>query len=167
MLTGCQLSTAGLAPSEVIAKLRAASIRRLVKDAADAFISHETQLLRGTFNEEILNLTPASVDLEKALTLAMVKLYRSDDKTKLELAGERIIHGLLTDFMSAVSDLAKVEFDISRLGRRSGQIARVIGRPLQSVASTYEATLVVTDFISAMTDRFALQLYRSLNGIDI
>ena len=152
---------------EQIAKLRAVAIGRLVDESAAAFLANEGALLNGKFSSEIIYLTRFANELRGAIALATDKLYNSDRKTKLEIAGSEIISGLLDTFAEVVTDLANNDFDRSKLSGRSQRLARLMDGSLGPATNAYQALLYVTDFVSGMTDRFAVETYRTLKGIAI
>lgn len=162
---------AGLSSSmeerEQIAKLRAVAIGQLVDASAAAFLENEGAILNGEFSGEIKYLTRFANELRDAIALATDKLYNSDRKTKLEIAGSEIIGGLLDIFAEVATDLAKNDFDRSNLNGRSQRLARLMGGSLGPAENTYQALLYITDFVSGMTDRFAVETYRTLKGIAI
>jgi dGTPase len=160
---------AGLSSSmeerEQIAKLRAVAIGQLVDDSAAAFLENEGAILDGEFSSEIIYLTRFANELRDVIALAADKLYNSDRKTKLEIAGSEIIGGLLDTFAEVVIDLANNDFDRSKLNGRSQRLARLMGGSLGPAENAYQALLYITDFVSGMTDRFAVETYRTLKGI--
>jgi dGTPase len=99
---------AGLSSSmeerEQIAKLRAVAIGQLVDRSAATFLDNEDAILSGQFSGEIVYLTKFANEVRDALALARDKLYNSDRKTKLEIAGSEIINGLLDIFGEVVVD---------------------------------------------------------------
>jgi dGTPase len=152
---------------EQIAKLRAVAIGQLVDESAKVFLDNETALLDGHFGTEIVHLTKFSSNIKDAIGLATEKLYNSERKIKLEIAGTEIIAGLLDIFGEIVVDLAEREFDHSKLSARPQRLARLMGSSLGPVENAYQALLCVTDFVSGMTDRFAVDTYRTLKGISM
>jgi dGTPase len=162
---------AGLSSSmeerEQIAKLRAVAIGQLVDESATVFLENEGAILDGKFSGEIIYLTRFGDGLRDAITLATDKLYNSDRKTKLEIAGSEIIGGLLDIFAEVAMDLANNDFDCSKLNGRSQKLARLMRGSLGSAENAYQALLYITDFVSGMTDRFAVETYRTLKGIAI
>jgi len=150
-----------------IGKLRAVAIGRLIDAAAAVFLENESALLDGSFENDLVKLTPFSTDVERALQLAREKLYLSERKMKLEIAGFQMIGGLLDVFSEIVIDLEEKNFDRSKLGRASQRLERLMIEPFGPIHSSYDALLRVTDFVSGMTDRFAVETYRTLKGISI
>jgi dGTPase len=75
-----------------------------------------------------------------------------------ELAGYHVIYGLLEDFVGALTqpDLAK-----------SQKVLRLIPNQfrISTGNSLYQNLLSIVDFISGMTDVYAMDLFRKLRGI--
>ncbi|MCY4406223.1 MAG: deoxyguanosinetriphosphate triphosphohydrolase [Rhodospirillaceae bacterium] len=158
---------AGMDDQDKIGKLRAVAIGELVDSVSKVFIENESQLLDGIYDRELLDDTPYKNDVRKLKSVAREKIYRSDRKTMIEIAGSEIISGLLELFLPVVIDLERVSWDPNKLSGRSEMLARLVPCRFQGVTKRYECWLRVTDFISGMTDRHALELYRNLKGIEI
>ncbi len=158
---------AALTPSEQIRKLRAVAIGNLVRECSSAFATNVQPLLDGAYSTALLDDTRYRDAVARAKQVAEQKLYWSESKTKLEIAGSEIIRGLMGTFSDVVRALEVVKFDRDKLTGTPQRLARLMGREIATATDTYEAMLCVTDFISAMTDRYALDLYRSLRGIAI
>jgi dGTPase len=154
-------------PRKQVGKLRAVAIGKLIDATAAVFLENEPALLDGSFGDDLVALTPLGAEVKQALELARKKLYASERKTKLEIAGSEIIGGLLDTFSQIVVELEEKNFDRTRLGRSSQRLERLMIEPLGPINSSYDALLRVTDFVSGMTDRFAVETYRTLKGISI
>lgn len=152
---------------EQIGKLRAVAIGRLIDESVAVFLDNENALLAGKFGNEIVYLTKFASDLRAAIELARNKLYNSDRKTRLEIAGSEIIGGLLDIFAELVIDLVNKGFDRHKLTTSSQRLVRLMGTSLGPAENAYQALLCVTDFVSGMTDRFAVETYRTLKGISL
>ena len=163
---GAKLSKCMTKP-EIIGKLRAVAIGELVGAASEVFLENEPQLLNGTYGKELLCDTPYTESVKNLKSAARERIFWSDRKTMIEIAGFEIISGLLELFLPVVVGLEHVSWDIRRLSGNSEKLARLIPCKFQGVTRRYECWLRVTDFISGMTDRYALELYRKLKGIAI
>lgn len=155
----------GMEESEIISKYRAEGIGQVIKAAADVFVAHEAEFLDGTFASSLVESTAFKADIANALDVAKRKIYWSDRKTRLEIAGSEIIQGLLDIFSEVVIELNKAGFEVGRLKGRAQGLARLMGRGLASTRDNYTALLCVTDFVSGMTDRYAVEVYQTLKGI--
>jgi dGTPase len=151
----------------IIGKLRAVAIGELVEATSQAFLKNEKAILKGTFDAELLAKTKYGRHVRVAKKLARKKIFRSDRKTRLEIAGSEVISGLLDLFHTMILDLEKVGWDATRLDARSKRISRLVPDGLVGVGSRYAAWLRVTDYVSGMTDRYAVDLFRRLKGISI
>ncbi|HVB58547.1 MAG TPA: deoxyguanosinetriphosphate triphosphohydrolase [Candidatus Acidoferrales bacterium] len=156
-----------MAQQEVVGKLRAVAIGELIKEVSKAFIENERALLEGTFEDEILNRTQYKENVRRAKSVAREKIYWSERKTRIEIAATEILTGLLEFYCQVVSDFEHVKWDATKLSGRSQQLARLVPNFAKGITTRYDAWLRVTDFISGMTDRYALDLYRKLKGISI
>jgi dGTPase len=151
----------------IIGKLRAVAIGELVEAASQAFLKHEKAILNGTFDAELLSKTRYGRQVRVAKKLARKKIFRSDRKTRLEIAGAEVISGLLDLFHTMILDLEKARWNVDRLDARSKRISRLVPGGFAGVRDRYEAWLRVTDYVSGMTDRYAVDLFRRLKGISI
>jgi dGTPase len=159
---------ANMSEREKVAKWRAVAIGELVRDVADVFTEKQQSILDGTFSEELINLTLKRDLIKKAKSVAKQKIYWSERKTKIEVAGHEIISGLLRIFVTLVTEIREREWNDQNFSGYRQKCARLIlPDGFRGVTGSYEALLRITDFISGMTDRFALELYRKLKGISV
>lgn len=148
-------------PNEKVAYLRSCVVGVLVKRCADAFLEHEEEILRGDFRGPLLNVIPERERLGYARCneLSWSKIYNSDDVVDIELAGNHIITFLLEKFTDAVvnPDLNYSRLLLEKFPNQYDVHSRDLFTRIQAVL----------DHVSAMTDVYALDLFRKLNGIQI
>lgn len=145
-------------PNEKIAYLRSNAIGTMVVDCADVFSKNEETILAGEFRGTLVdNMNPRLKDAyAKCSATAWNKIYCAPEVVDIELAGNRIITYLLDTLMDAVMNPDK---NYSRL------LLNIIPGQYDTSASTlYERIQSVLDHISGMTDVYALDLFRKLNG---
>lgn len=157
--------TSSMAPGEKIGKLRAIAIGNLIDECVSVFTENERELLTGSFQSSLIKLTKYKDNFEAAKKRGREKVYNAERTIKLEIAGRQVIAGLLEIFWEVFLALRDAEFDSGKLKGRAQKLSQLMGRSLRPVASTYDASFCVTDFVSGMTDRYALELYRTLTGI--
>lgn len=101
--------------------------------------------------------------------------YEESNIVKLELSAKKIISSLLDDFIYAVIyyDVDEGEYKQSKTDAKlCNLIPDNLKMDYQNSKTEDEANnlylrfLMVTDFISGMTDSYAKNLYQKLNGID-
>ncbi|MGP1538356.1 deoxyguanosinetriphosphate triphosphohydrolase [Bacteroides pyogenes] len=144
--------------NEQIAYLRSSVIGLLIRECTRVFLEHEPEILAGTFEGALIRHVagkPAEA-YEHCAKVSLDKIYRSRDVLDIELAGFRIISTLLELMIDAVTSPEKA-YSKLLINRVSEQYH--INSPV-----LYERIQAVLDYISGMTDVFALDLYRKING---
>lgn len=144
--------------NEQIAYLRSKVIGILIEECAKAFVNHEEEILSGTFTGSLIKHTdPRCRDAYAHCSeVAVGKIYRSRDVLDIELAGFKIINTLIELMIDAVNNPDRA---YSRL-----LIDRVSEQYDMHAPTLYGKTQAVFDYLSGMTDVFALDLYRKING---
>lgn len=144
--------------NEQIAYLRSSVIGLLIRECTQAFLNNEESILNGEFEGSLIkNISekPATAYSDCA-AVSMEKIYRSRDVLDIELAGFRIISTLLELMIDAVRSPEKAYSQLL--------INRVSSQYNIKAPALYERIQAVLDYISGMTDVFALDLYRKING---
>lgn len=144
--------------NEQIAYLRSSVIGLLIKECTRVFVEHEAEILAGTFEGALIkHISDRPAEAYKYCTeLSIRKIYRSRDVLDIELAGFRVISTLLELMIDAVTSPEKAYSELL--------INRVSGQYNIKAPALYERIQAVLDYISGMTDVFALDLYRKING---
>ena len=144
--------------NEQIAYLRSKVIGILIDECVEAFMRHEEEILNGTFSEPLIKHASERCRqaYKRCSEVAVKKIYRSRDVLDIELAGFRIINTLIELMIDAVTHPDKA---YSRL-----LIDRVSSQYDLHAPTLYGKIQAVFDYLSGMTDVFALDLYRKING---
>ena len=148
-------------PNEKIVYLRSCVVGLLVQECAKTFVEHEDEIMEGRFNGSLIdNISPRPKDgYKRCSDLAFKKLYRAGYVVDVDLAGIRIINLLLDKLTQAV---LHPETNYSQL------LLNKFPQQYDVHATTlFEKIQGVLDHISAMTDVYALNLYRQLDGISL
>lgn len=144
--------------NEQIAYLRSSVIGMLIRECTQVFLDHENEILAGTFEGALIkhiSERPAAA-YQHCAKVSQEKIYRSQDVLDVELAGFRVISTLLELMVEAVTcpEKAYSKLLIDRVSDQYNVKAPVF----------YERIQAVLDYISGMTDVFALDFYRKING---
>ena len=147
--------------NEQIAYLRSSVIGQLVSECSQAFLNNEEAILSGTLEGSLVNnVSPKVADAYKTCSdLAVKKIYKSPEVLDIELAGYRIIYTLMEYFVEAVLHPEKT-YSKQLLNRIPEQYE--IDKP-----DVYGKVQAVLDYISGMTDVYALDLYKKITGISV
>ena len=147
--------------NERIAYLRSSVIGLLVDECAKVFLENEEAILKGEGPKALIkNITPIPNEAYKTSTsISIGRIYKTKDVVDIELAGHRIIGFLLDTFISAIQ-YPSDNYSKLILGR--------IPEQFETDAPTlYQRVLAILDYVSGMTDVYALDLYRKITGISL
>ncbi len=149
-------------PNEQISYLRATLINKLVNESIEVFMNHYESIMNGSFSASLTDsLTGSSAKAMKdCSSLAFKRIYNHPSVVKVELTGYRILGSLLNDFVDAV---------LNPNSHYAGKMLSLLPEQFRSQPddSAYTKIQSVLDFVSGMTDLFALDLYRTIYGISI
>ncbi len=148
--------------NEQIAYLRSSVIGELINACSQVFIDNEEAILSGSFTGSLIKnmQNERLIKAYKQCTeLSVKKIYRSQEVLDVELAGYKIIYMLMEELINAVFTPDK-EYSQRLLQRIPQQYD--VHNP-----DAYERILAILDYISGMTDVYALDLYRKINGMSL
>lgn len=144
--------------NEQIAYLRATVIGILIKECTRVFIDNEEAILNGTFEGALIKhiSSPLNEAYKECSRIAFEKIYRSRDVLDIELAGFHVISTLLELMIDAVQSPEKAYSQLL--------INRVSSQYDIKASTLYGRIQAVLDYLSGMTDVFALDLFRKIKG---
>lgn len=144
--------------NEQIAYLRSLVIGALIKECTRVFTENEKKILAGEFEGALIKhiCSPLKEAYENCSAIALQRIYRSSDVLDIELAGFRVISTLIDLMINAVRSPEKAYSQLL--------INRVSGQYNVNAPTLYGKIQAVLDYISGMTDVYALDLYRKIKG---
>jgi dGTPase len=150
-----------------IGYLRAKVINSLIREITECFLDEEKNILEGNLETDLLSLIPSGKYLEIIKKISVEKIYSYQSVVERESAGFEVLAGLLDTFIKAVNDLSE-----GRVSARSmnhiklfpNQFTDEDGRPEEDL---YLRLLNIIDFVSGMTDSYAVSLFRRIKGISL
>lgn len=147
--------------SDQLAYLRAKAVGRLVFETVEVFKSVEEDLINGRHSAPLLLSIPSYQRLEALRDYAEEFVYLSRPVMEIQVAGHRVLTGLLDIFCSAVASGANGN-------RYEMMLLKLLPSRYRRHAETpYQQLLAVCDYISGMTDSYAVSLYKKLTGISL
>ena len=147
--------------NEQIVYLRSCVINCLEQQCVQVFIKNEQDILSGTFEGSLIKHIDALPRraYEQCERVAYKKIYHCKDVVDIEIAGYKVIT-MLTDLMVQAATHSDRTFSRLLINRVSTQYDIL-------APTLYERIMAVLDYISGMTDVFALDLYRKINGMSL
>ena len=147
--------------NEKVVYLRACVIGKLENECVKAFIDHEEEILDGTFSGSLVDhiSTRQREAYVRCAKLSVLRIYRSRPVLDVELSGYQIMATLMKKMTEAVMNPQRY-YSQQLIGRVSSQY--------DISADDLETRLMaVIDYISGMTDVYALDVYQKINGISL
>ncbi len=149
--------------NEQIAFLRGRAIHQLILDCKSVFCEQKNQLLDG---EKILSLMEQLNPFRQKIVNEIKKfsynfIYNDKRVIEIEMAGKQILGGLLEELIEGWFESEQNPKD-----RFAQKIVSLIPKQFQLTLehSNYDKILHIVDFVSGMTDLFAVELFQKLKG---
>lgn len=147
--------------NEKVIYMRACVINALERACVDAFMRHEEEIMRGEFSGSLID----SIDdrlvtaYRNCTELSKKKIYKSKPVLDVELSGFKIMDSLMEVMTEAAVNPQR--FYSRQL------ISRVSSQYDISAPDLETRIMAVIDYISGMTDVYALDIYQKINGISL
>lgn len=147
--------------NEKIAYLRSCVIGKLVDECARLFIDCEEQILTGQLSSSLIKMLQGESKqaYEQCAAVAYRKIYRSKDVIDIEMAGYKIISILLENTLQAIFHPEKAYSKII--------LSRIPSQYDTDAPTPYGKIQCALDYLSGMTDVYALNMFRKINGMDL
>jgi dGTPase len=147
--------------------LRAMAIGQLIKETVEVFGHHEENMRKGNFDKALIDMIPSAKVLAEISSLSVQKIYRSKVVLEKEAAGFQVLEGLLSVFSRA---LYHHFYHQESFSGQDKSILRLLPEdfPMKgwgAEVNPYPLLRSLVDYISGMTDKNALSLYRKVKGI--
>ncbi len=150
----------------------------MIEAVIEAFKENYNNIMQGKFDGDLLSSSDASELRQELSNIARKYCFSSEEVLTLELVGDKVITDLLNMFIGAVvsgENQNKTKTKNEKLFRLISMNFRHIqrldkqGLPNVDFADLplYNRLLLVTDFISGMTDSYAVNLHRRLIGVKL
>lgn len=147
--------------NEQIGYLRSSVIGSLIDACTKTFVENEQQIFDGTFDASLIKQIeePLRTAYKLAADISVKRIYRASEVLDTELSGYKIITMLMDSLMEAVFHPQK-SYSKRLLMRIPSQYAT-------NAETAYGKAQAVLDYVSGMTDVYALDLYRKINGMSL
>jgi dGTPase len=151
--------------NEKVGVLRALAIKKLVDECTEVFLDHESEILAGTFDMALADQCNYKQALAEISRVSVQKIYRARHVVEIEASGHEVLPGLLQEFTAAGVHLMK-----HQTSRKYQNLVLLLPEEIrisivQQPDNYYNMLRNIVDFVSGLTDRYALFLYRKIKGM--
>ena len=133
---------------------RALAVGACIYSVAQALDTHYEDIMSGAFRGSLMKQTSAWPTYAAVKDFSIARIYNHESVLRIEIAGFNVLRKLLELYMEWVSSPG------SHLGRKLGEVLHAPA----TCREPQERFLHVLDYLSGMTDSYALQTYNKLFG---
>ncbi|MCK9411744.1 MAG: deoxyguanosinetriphosphate triphosphohydrolase [Prolixibacteraceae bacterium] len=147
--------------NERVGYLRAMVIGKLVKECAAIFLKNMDRIKRGEATTSLLKMLEGNSKsaMGEIKRISVSKIYKDPAVIQIEIAGYKILGTLLEEFTPAIIDPEDA---------LSEKLLSIIPQQYHLRSENlYEQLQTIVDFVSGMTDLYALDLYRKITGMNL
>lgn len=149
--------------------LRAKVINEIIAQSLQCFMDNEADILAGDFDVPLLDELPCRAQAEHLIEMARETIYCAPEVVSIQAAGFQVVSDLLERFIQVLDDVAEHG---DKASPRSRMLIRLIPEQFVGIdrvptQDPYLRLLLLTDFVSGMTDSYAVSLYKKVTGISL
>jgi dGTPase len=147
-----------------IGYLRALAINELVNELSKVFLDEGKNILNGRFENELISEIRRADALNQIMDISIAKIYKSRSVVEREVAGYEVLGGLLDTFIDSYNEAHERKIS----SKNKAVFALLPNRIREDIPTDlYLRLLRIIDFVSGMTDSFAVSLFRKIKGISL
>lgn len=145
--------------NEQVVYFRACAVGKLEHECVETFVAHEKEILDGTFSGSLVDniALPQREAYRRCTEVSYKKIYHSKPVLDVELSGYKIMETLMQTFIGAA--MHPETFHSQQLINRFSSQYDIHNDDLET------RIMAVLDYISGMTDVYALDIYQKISGI--
>jgi len=149
--------------AERVSYLRALSIGVLINEAAEIFIENEEAILKGEFQDALIDHSKFKFQIEEIIKISIDKIYQSKEVIEKEITGYQILNTLLDVYCSATENYHQgTEISYDKL------ILKAEGESFDyKNEDLYLRLISICQYIASLTDGNALEKFKKMKGLGI
>jgi dGTPase len=149
--------------NDSVSYLRAKAINSLTTKSIEIYTSNFEAIVNGGYSIPMYDvITKDSVALQKIIEFSKKYIYNHRSVIEIENAGFNVMYELLSHFILPIL----VDKHI-RTKSEDKAILLIPAQFLYEDGNDYQKVLGILDYVSGMTDNYAIDLYRRIKGIEI
>jgi len=149
--------------NDSVSYLRAKAINSLTTKSIEIYTSNFEDFVLGKYSIPLYDvITKDSIALQKIIEFSRKYIYNHRSVIEIENAGFNVMYELLSHFILPIL----VEKN-QRTKSEDKAILLIPSQFLYEDGNDYQKVLGILDYVSGMTDNYAIDLYRRIKGIEI
>ena len=145
--------------SDRLAYLRSLAINTLITEAVEVFLKNEEEILKGEFNQALLEKSQYQAQINDIIKISIDKIYQSKEVVEKEIAGYKVLETLIDTYTTSIEHVIHgEERHYDRL------ILKNFTDTISEKEPLYKAVLAACHYVSRLTDGKSLQLFERVRG---
>lgn len=150
---------------EQVEFLRACTINSLVESSCEVFFQNEEAILAGKFNSSLTEEIAKAKEFSRLKDIAIEKVYNSTEVIETEAAAYEVLWKIL-DFLGQIVIELHSDKKLGAKCKKSIKLLPELYAPSKD-CSVYQNTQKIVDYVSGMTDTFAVRTFNRISGISL
>src|SRR5690606_25509656 len=143
-----------------VSYLRALAISTLINEAVELFMTHEEEILNGKFDKALLDVSRYQAQINDIIKLSVEKVYQSQEVVDKEIAGYKIIDGILDVFTNTISN-----HQDGILNNYDNLVLKIFPKTLDlNKENLYDRLMGICNYVAKFSDSKAILLHKKLKG---
>ncbi|MGE5352696.1 MAG: deoxyguanosinetriphosphate triphosphohydrolase [Acidobacteriota bacterium] len=153
--------------NDKIGYLRAKAMSSLVNQLSEVFSDEEETILQGRLTDDLIDIIPSAKVLKRIKDVSKEEIYSYKSVIERETAGYEVLGGLLDIFITAVNAASE-----GNASHKNTKVLQLLPKQFLNPGGIPEEDLYlrllrITDYVSGMTDTYAISLFRRVKGISL
>lgn len=143
-----------------VSYLRALAINTLINECAELFMKHEPSILEGELPKSLLDYSKYQAQITDIINISVSNIYQSKEVVNKELAGYKVLNGLLDIYTASVENKMK-----ANATSYDNLVFKSLPEHVQFKDDDFYFNLMsVCSYISKLSDTNAILAYKRLSG---
>ena len=144
--------------ADTIATYRALAIRDSISACVEAFKNNYADIMSGYFSTSLVDASSLKDRFAEIKAIARKRIFNATRKIELEVYGRNVIYRVLDGLLPLLNELRHYKWDASKLNGYHTQLIAALHFPVGQIGQSYDALHTLTDYVSGMTDRYAVKV---------
>ncbi|SIS85923.1 dGTP triphosphohydrolase [Insolitispirillum peregrinum] len=149
---------------EQIAYYRAKAIGVAINACIEAFMNNYDDIMVGSFSGSLINSSVIHEQFKELVLISKNRIYKSHRKMELEVFGRNVIHRIMDGVVGVYQDLKDKKWNRDEMNSYHRRLVDMSKMDIRDVHDEYSALHSLTDYVSGMTDRYAVKMAHMLTG---
>jgi dGTPase len=144
--------------TRTVSRYRALAIGGTIQECVEAFKNNYTEIMAGELPISLIEASGKASEFKAISDVAKARIFNAARKTELEVYGRNVVYRSLDGLLPLLNEIRSAGWDLSRMSSYHVQLVRALNFPTYAMTNSYDALHSLTDFVSGMTDRYAVKV---------